>query len=93
MRWIHVSQRIVSVTFSLLSLRIATGYEYALYAASRSVALPLATLYAMTRRSREGIAALSFAMTPVQLFDAFIGGCISDLNRAYGPIALAANFH
>jgi hypothetical protein len=39
---------IVSASFSLLSLRMAGGHEYALYAASRSVALPLAIIYAMT---------------------------------------------
>jgi hypothetical protein len=39
--------RAVSVTFSLLSLRMGGGHEYALYVASRSIALPLAVLYAI----------------------------------------------
>ena len=81
---------IVSVTFSLLSLRMASGHEYALYAASRSIALPLAVLYAMTRRSRGGIAALAFAMTLIQLVDGFIGLQLHDPRRAYGPIVFAA---
>jgi hypothetical protein len=80
----------VSLTFSLLSLRMATGHEYALYAASRSVALPLAALYAMARRSRGGIAALALAMTLVQLLDGFIGLHLRDPGRAYGPIGFAA---
>ena len=80
---------IVSVTFSLLSLRMGSGHEYALYAASRSVALPLAVLYAMTRRSRGGIAALAVAMTLVQLLDGFIGLHLHEPSRAYGPIAFA----
>jgi hypothetical protein len=69
---------------------MAAGDEYALYAASRSVALPLAVLYAMTRRSSGGIAALALAMTLVQLLDGFIGLHLHDSNRAYGPIAFAA---
>jgi hypothetical protein len=53
----------VSASFSLLSLRMAGGHEYALYAASRSVALPLAIIYAMALRSRGGVATLAVAMT------------------------------
>ena len=68
---------------------MAGGHEYALYAASRSIALPLAVLYAMSRRSRTGIAALALAMTLVQLLDGFIGVHLHDPSRAYGPIAFA----
>jgi len=74
----------VSAGFSLLSLRMAGGHEYALYAASHSVALPLAVLYAMTLRSRGGVAALAVAMTLVQLFDGIIGLRLHDPGRAYG---------
>jgi len=80
---------LVSMTFSLLALRMVAGHEYALYAASRSVALPLAVLYAMIRRSRGGIAALATAMTLVQLLDGFIGLHLYDPSRTYGPIAFA----
>ncbi|SRR5258708_2117504 len=64
---------VVSAGFSLLSLRMAGGHEYALYAASRSVALPLAAACAMALRSRGGVAALATAMTLVQLFDGIVG--------------------
>ena len=81
---------IVSVTFSLLALRMTDGHNYAFYAASRSVALPLAVLYAMSRRSRGGIAALALAMTIVQFLDGFIGFHLQAPSRAYGPVAFAA---
>jgi hypothetical protein len=81
---------LVSVAFSVLALRMATGHDYALYAASRSVALPVAVVYAMMRRSIGGIAALALAMTLVQLLDGFIGLRLHDPARAYGPIAFAA---
>jgi hypothetical protein len=81
---------LVSVTFSFLALRMSAGHEYALYAASRSVALPLAALCAMMYRSRGGITALAFVMTLVQLMDGFIGLNLHDPSRTYGPIAFAA---
>jgi hypothetical protein len=81
---------IVSVNFSLLSLRMAGGQEYALYAASRSVALPLAVVYAMALRSYGGVAALAVAMTLVQMFDGMIGLRLHDPGRAYGPMVFAA---
>ena len=81
---------IVSAGFSLLSLRMAGGDEYALYAASRSVALPLAVVYAMALRSYGGTAALAVAMTLVQLFDGIIGFRLNDPGRAYGPLVFAA---
>jgi hypothetical protein len=81
---------LVSASFSLLSLRMTGGHEYALYAASRSVALPLAVIYAMALRSRSGIATLATAMTLVQLFDAIVGFHLNDPGRAYGPLVFAA---
>jgi hypothetical protein len=80
---------IVSMSFSLLALHMAVSLEYAMYAASRSVALPSAVVYAMARRSNEGIAALALVMSLVQLFDGIIGFRLHDLGRAYGPIAFA----
>jgi hypothetical protein len=81
---------LVSVTFSLLALRMSAGHEYALYAASRTVALPLAVIYAMMNRSRGGIAVLALVMTLVQLLDGFIGLNLHNPSRTYGPIAFAA---
>ncbi len=81
---------IVSASFSLVSLRMVGGHEFALYAASRSIALPLAVIYAMVLRSRPGVATLAVAMTLVQLFDVIIGFRLNDPGRAYGPLAFAA---
>jgi hypothetical protein len=80
----------VSAGFSLASLRMAGGHEYALYAASRSVALPLAAAYVMVQRSRAGVAALAVVMILVQLFDAVIGFRLNDPGRAYGPLVFSA---
>jgi len=68
---------------------MAAGHEYALYAASRSIALPLAIIYAMALRSRAGVAALAVAMTLVQLFDGIVGLRLDDPGRDYGPMVLA----
>ena len=84
---------IVSAGFaphSLLSRRMAGGHEYALYAASRSVALPLAVLFAMIWRSHGGVATLAVAMTLVQFFDGVVGLRLHDPGRAYGPFVFAA---
>jgi hypothetical protein len=81
---------IVSAGFSLLSLRMAGGHEYALYAASRSFALPLAVIYAMVLRRHSGMAGLAVAMTLVQLFDGIVGFLLHDPGRTYGPMGLAA---
>jgi hypothetical protein len=68
---------------------MAGDHEYALHAASRSVALPLAGIYAMVLRSRCGVAALAATMILIQLFDGMIGFRLNDPGRAYGPIAFA----
>ena len=81
---------VVSAGFSLLSLRTVGGDKYALYAASRSVALPLAAVCAMALRSRGGVAALATAVTLVQLFDGIIGFRLNDPSRAYGPLVFSA---
>jgi hypothetical protein len=52
---------------------MAGGREFALYAASRSVAFPLAVIYAMALRSNAGVATLALTTTLVRLFDGFIG--------------------
>lgn len=81
---------IVSAGFAFLALKMSSGHEYALYAASRSVALPLAIAYAMALRLRGGVAALAVAMSLVQLFDGLVGLRLGDPGRAYGPFLLAA---
>ncbi len=69
---------------------MAGGHEYALYAASRSVALPLAVVYAMATRSRGGMATVAIAMSIVQLLDGIVGLFLHDLGRTYGPMVFAA---
>src|ERR1700753_3422025 len=81
---------VISVAFSFMALKMSSGHEYALYATSRSVALPLAIAYAMALRLRGGVAALAVAMSLVQLFDGLIGLRLGDPGRAYGPFLFAA---
>ena len=64
-------------------------HEYALYAASRSIALVLATLFAMSRRSWGEVAAMAVAMTLVQLFDAVVGFLIHNPGQTCGPLLFA----
>ena len=80
---------LVSAAFSLRSLGMSGGHEYALYAASRSVALPLATIVTISTRSRGGVAAMAAAMTFVQFFDAWIGFQMGDPARSFGPLSFA----
>ncbi len=81
---------LVSAGCSLHSLHISGGHEYALYAASRSIALPLTVLYTMARRSHGGIATLAIVMILLQFFDGIIGLRLHDPSRTYGPLAFAA---
>ena len=83
---------LVSMTFSLLALHVRGNghqHEYALYAASRSVALPLAIVSAMALRSRAGLASLAVAMILVQMFDAYVGFAIHNAGELYGPLLIA----
>jgi hypothetical protein len=78
----------VSAIFSILALgMVGSGHqhEYALYAASRSVALLLAAAIAMGRRSWEGVATMATAMTVVQLLDTVTGVLIHNPGQTYGP--------
>lgn len=80
---------LISATFASLALgMVGTGHqhEYALYAASRSIALVLATLFAISRRSWGGVAATAVAMTVVQLLDTIVGFLIHNPGQAYGPL-------
>jgi hypothetical protein len=81
---------IVSASFSVAGL-IGAGIHnsFALYAASRSIAIPLAVLIFLVLRSRGGIAAMALTMSLVQLFDAVIGVLSHDASKTYGPLFLA----
>jgi hypothetical protein len=83
---------LVGATFSVLSLRvIGTGHqhEYALYAASRSVALVLTIIFVMLRRSWRGVVTMAVAMTIVQVFDSVVGYLLHEPSEIYGPALFA----
>jgi anti-sigma factor RsiW len=81
---------LVSAGFSLAAVFARSPFDTtALYAASRSIALPIAAAAAIFRRSSVGIAALALVMGLVQLFDGFIGIYAHDASKTYGPFVLA----
>jgi hypothetical protein len=81
---------LVSAGFSLAAVLARSPWEItALYAASRSVAVPLAILVSIALRSMPAIAALAFVMGLIQLFDGFIGIYARDASKTYGPFVLA----
>jgi hypothetical protein len=81
---------LISMGFSLVFAHAGAPYDVAaLYAASRSIALPIAIAVAIARRSPIGIAALAFAMGLVQFFDGFIGIYTHNASETYGPFLLA----
>jgi len=81
---------IVSASFSVAFL-LGPGIHdtFAMYAASRSLAIPLVVLIFLGFRSRGGIAAMGLTMGLVQLFDAVIGVLSHDAGKTYGPLFLA----
>jgi hypothetical protein len=81
---------VVSASFAVAGL-LGSGIHdiFALYAASRSLAIPLVVLIFLGLRSREGIAAMALTMGLVQLFDAVIGVILHDASKTYGPLFLA----
>jgi hypothetical protein len=81
---------IVSASFSVAGLLGAGIHDtFALYAASRSIAIPLVVLIFMGFRSRGGMVAMALTMSLVQLFDAVIGVLSHDAGKTYGPLFLA----
>jgi len=81
---------IVSASFSVAWLLGAGIHDrFALYAASRSIAIPLVVLIFMGFRSRGGMFAMALTMSLVQLFDAVIGASSHDASKTYGPLFLA----
>jgi anti-sigma factor RsiW len=81
---------LVSAGFSLAAVFARTPYDAtALYAASRSIALPIAVAVAIFRRSPIGVAILALVMGLVQFFDGFIGIYAHDASKTYGPFVLA----
>jgi len=60
-----------------------------MYAASRSIALLLASLACIGARSRYGVMALALTMGLVQGLDALIGPVGHKPGKMYGPLALS----
>ena len=81
---------IVSASFSVAAL-LGPGQTdvNAMYAASRSISLPLVVLAIAYFRSRDGIAAMALTMALVQLLDAVIGFLSHDPFKTFGPLALS----
>jgi hypothetical protein len=81
---------IVSASFSVAAL-IGAGSQdqYAMYAASRSIALLLASFACIGTRTRRGLMALALSMGLVQAFDAVIGLIAHDPAKTYGPLVLS----
>jgi uncharacterized membrane protein (UPF0136 family) len=80
---------VVSASFSVAALIVARQDQYAMYAASRSIALLLASLACIGARSRHGVMALALTMVLVQGLDAWIGLVGHDPGKTYGPLALS----
>ena len=81
---------IVSASFSVAWLLGAGIHDtFALYAASRSIAIPLVVLIFMGFRSRGGMVAMALTMSLVQLFDAVVGVLSHDASKTYGPLFLS----
>jgi hypothetical protein len=81
---------LVSAGFSLAAVFASNPWQTtALYAASRSIALPIAVIGAVALRSATGLAALAFVMGLIQLCDGAIGAYAHDASKTYGPFVLA----
>jgi hypothetical protein len=85
---------LVSAGFSVAGLLgPSVSDSFALYAASRSIALLIAVLCCMGFRSRGATIALALVMSLVQGFDGIIGLLAHDPAKTYGPFVFAlANF-
>jgi hypothetical protein len=81
---------LISAGFSLAAVFARAPYDTsALYAASRSIALPIAIAVAIFRRSTAGIVALALVVGLLQLFDGFIGVHTHDASKTSGPFILS----
>ena len=81
---------LVSAGFSLAGLFGDGKHDaFAMYAAARSVSLPVAVLCCLLLRSRAGIAGLALAMALVQAFDGVIGFLTHEPAKTYGPLVFA----
>lgn len=81
---------VVSASFSVAALiGVARQDQYVMYAASRSVALAIASIACIGARSRHGVMTLALTMVVVQGLDALIGLVVHDPVKTYGPLVLS----
>ncbi len=81
---------IVSASFSVAALLAPDQPDVnAMYAASRSISLPLVVLVVAYFRSRDGMAVMALTMGLVQLLDAVIGFLSHDPFKTWGPLVFA----
>lgn len=81
---------LISVFYALSALSgEGAGDVYALYAASRSVALVLAVLGVAFVRSSPALVVLALTMSVVQGLDAVIGWTAGDMLKTFGPAFVA----
>ena len=87
---ITAASAFVSASFSIAGLiGMSIFNTFAWYAASRSIALPLAVVAVIVGRSRAGLMAMSLTMVLVQAFDTAIGFNLHDPSKTYGPLMLS----
>lgn len=81
---------LTSLGFSLNAVLATRGLDvYALYAASRSIALALVLAALAYRRSRSGVLVLAVILAVVQALDSVVGGVTHDLGKTLGPLILS----
>ena len=80
---------LISLGFAIAGLVSHGSDPFALYAASRSIALALAVLSLGLWRSKHAMVLLAVTMAIVQALDTIIGMIAADPAKTYGPGALA----
>jgi hypothetical protein len=87
---ITILSAVVSAGFSIAAVVESTRNDVlGWYALSRSAALLLAAIVAISRKQKSGLAVIAVAMGLVQLFDAVIGFHAHIPAKTYGPLAFA----
>ena len=88
--FITVASALTSAGFSIAALNASgDAYVNAMYAASRSLSLALASVAVVLARSRTGLVTVAFVMTLVQAVDAVIGAINHQPLKTLGPAFLA----
>ena len=87
---VTIASAFTSAGFSIAALFSADdAHVNAMYAASRSLSLALASVVVVLARSRAGLLTMAFVMAVVQALDAVIGAIDHEPLKAVGPAFLA----